>query len=87
MADLVKRLRSGLDNADRGADGIRELGGVVLTMREAADRIEALEAALRPFADAADEADDWEYEDETQAPVYCGQCRAARATLTDSEGK
>lgn len=38
----VLRLRSGLDNADRGADGKRELGGVVLTMNDAADLINAL---------------------------------------------
>ena len=40
--DLVKQLRSGLDNSDGG-----EMGGVVLTMNEAADRIEQLEAQVR----------------------------------------
>lgn len=39
---LIARLRSGLDNADKGADGFRELGGVVMTMYNAADRVEAL---------------------------------------------
>lgn len=39
---LIVRLRSGLDNADKGADGLRELGGVVMTMYNAADRIEDL---------------------------------------------
>jgi hypothetical protein len=42
MDDLVKRLRSGLDNCDRDSDGL-ELGGVVMTMQEAADRIAELE--------------------------------------------
>jgi hypothetical protein len=52
----VLRLRSGLDNADRGADGKRELGGVVLTMNDAADLINALltqNAALRAERDDA----------------------------------
>jgi hypothetical protein len=43
---LKAQLRSGLDNADKGADGLRELGGVVLSMKEAAAAIEALEAKL-----------------------------------------
>lgn len=53
-----------------------------------ADRIEALEAenarlreALHPFADAADEADEWGHDDWNQAAVYVGWCRAARAEL------
>lgn len=41
MADIVEQLRSGLDNADGG-----EMGGVVLTMRQAADEIERLRAEL-----------------------------------------
>jgi hypothetical protein len=41
---LKAQLRSGLDNADKGADGLRELGGVVLSMKEAAAAIEALTA-------------------------------------------
>ena len=41
MDDLVKQLRDGFANCDGG-----EFGGVLLTMREAADRIEALEAQL-----------------------------------------
>lgn len=44
-------------------------------------RVAELEAALAPFSDAADEADDWDGEDNDQAPVSCGQCREARATL------
>lgn len=48
--DLVKQLRSGLDNSDGG-----EMGGVVLTMNEAADRIEQLEAQVKA-ADALAEA-------------------------------
>ncbi len=52
--------------------------------------IQALEAerdrlreALEPFAIAADEADDWGYDDETAASVDNGSCRAARAALSD----
>lgn len=37
MDNLVAQLRSGIDNADGG-----EMGGVVLTMRLAADEIERL---------------------------------------------
>lgn len=55
--ELVARLRSGLDNADRGADGIRELGGVVLTMNQGADRIEELGVALREILYAVEEED------------------------------
>jgi len=50
---LVMQLRSGLDNADRGPDGHRQMGGVLGVMREAADalvasdkRIAELEAVL-----------------------------------------
>lgn len=39
--ELVKRLRSGLDNVDGG-----ELGGLVLRMNEAADEIDRLRTAL-----------------------------------------
>lgn len=56
------------------------------------DRIEALEAeiarlryALMPFAEAAEEADDWGHDDDNQAPVCCGQCREARAALQDDQ--
>lgn len=38
---LIAQLRSGFDNADKDANGIRELGGVLLTLHEAADWIEA----------------------------------------------
>jgi hypothetical protein len=51
MDDLVKRLRSGTNNAD-----LTTLGGVVHDMRclEAADEIERLRAALEPFAKMAE---------------------------------
>ena len=39
MSDLVKRLRSGIDNADSDHMGHMELGGVVSTMTEAADAL------------------------------------------------
>jgi hypothetical protein len=42
MDNLVEQLRSGVDNVDGG-----ELGGVVLTMNLAANRIEELESELR----------------------------------------
>jgi hypothetical protein len=41
MDNLVEQLRSGVDNVDGG-----ELGGVVLTMNLAANRIEELEMKL-----------------------------------------
>lgn len=40
-AELIAWLRSGLDNCDRDSEGL-ELGGVVMAMSVAADRIEAL---------------------------------------------
>ena len=46
-------------------------------------RLAAMEGALQPFADAADESDEWGYDDDNQAPVTAGQCRDARAALTD----
>jgi hypothetical protein len=57
---LKAQLRSGLDNADKGADGLRELGGVVLSMKEAAAAIDALEAKLatcEKYRDAYAECD------------------------------
>ena len=39
--NLVVQLRSGLDNADEG-----EFGGIILTMNQAADKIEELEKEL-----------------------------------------
>jgi hypothetical protein len=48
MSDLVKRLRSGLDNVDGD-----ELGGLVLRMNEAADKIEGLEADLENAVETA----------------------------------
>jgi hypothetical protein len=41
MDDLIVQLRSGVDNVDGG-----EMGGVVLTMKLAADKIERLLSAL-----------------------------------------
>lgn len=46
-------------------------------------RIEALEKALAPVAFAADEADEYEHEDDTQAPLSCGDCRKARSVLDE----
>ena len=44
MDNLVEKLRSGVDNVDGG-----ELGGVVLTMNLAANRIEELEMKLEDY--------------------------------------
>lgn len=45
-------------------------------------RIAELEAALKPFADAADEADEWGHDEHSVAAVSVGDCRIARAALT-----
>jgi hypothetical protein len=70
--DLVKRLRD---------EGIAELD-------EAADRIEKLQAALRPFAKWADWHDDAKGTDVercfSKAQITVGELRAARKAL---EGK
>ena len=44
-------------------------------------RIADLEKALMPIASAADEADEYGFDDNTQAPIDCGNCREARAVL------
>ncbi len=44
-------------------------------------RIAELEGVLSPFADIADECDEWAMDDGNQAPIDAGQCRAARAAL------
>lgn len=46
-------------------------------------KVAKLEDALAPFAEAADEADEWPLDDHNQAPVDVGQCRAARAAYCD----
>ena len=63
---------------------------VAPSYEELADRIEELEAklakamaALEDFADAADEADEYGFDDFNQAPIDCGQCRAARNALAE----
>ena len=43
---------------------------------------DGLAEALMPFSEAADECDDYEHDDQQQAPVDAGQCRAAREALT-----
>jgi len=74
--DLVKRLRKGIMCGD---DPIVE---------EAADRIEKLESALRPFAKWADWHDDAKGTDVercfSKAQITVGELRAARKAL---EGK
>lgn len=51
-----------------------------------ADRAEAeiarLREALEPFAEAAEECDEYGFDDSNQAPVDAGQCREARAALS-----
>jgi len=76
--DLVKRLR-----AEDPETGLRHS-----IASEAADRIEALERALLPFAKAADDLDEeaWDnlHIEGSNADVTGEHCRAARAAL---EGK
>ena len=48
-------------------------------------RVVRLQDALAPFAEAAEEADDYGFDDMNQAPVDCGVCREARAALGDSQ--
>ena len=62
--------------------------------RRAFARIEALEAKLakavallEEFADVADEADEYGFDDFNQAPINCGQCRAVRAALAELEAE
>jgi len=45
VALVIAKLKSGFDNCDRDSTGL-ELGGVVVTMTEAADMLEALAAKL-----------------------------------------
>ena len=65
---------------DLWADDLAEAHKEAATLRA---RLAAMEGALQPFADAADESDEWGYDDDNQAPVTAGQCRDARAALTD----
>jgi len=75
VARLVRERRHIIEERDRTF-------ALVLARAEAAEaRAARLDAALQPFADAADEADEYDHDDETQAPVDCGQCRAARAAM------
>ena len=73
--DLVKRLRRG---------PLRDDYETAVTMSEAADRIEKLEAALRPFAEWADAYDPEENDDDREAWDHAptvGMLRAARNAL------
>jgi hypothetical protein len=56
-------------------------------LTEAQATIARLEAALAPFAEAADECDEWGHDDENQAPIDAAQCRAARAALSPGKGE
>ena len=42
---------------------------------------ERLVEALMPFSEAAEECDDYDHDDQQQAPVDAGQCRAARKAV------
>jgi len=62
-------------------------------LAQANARAEAAEAALsearealRPFIEAAEECDEWGYDDDNQAPVTAGDCRAARAAADGGKG-
>jgi hypothetical protein len=52
--DIIDHLMSGIDNADRDPkSGDREMGGVLLTMREAAMEIYLLRQAVTRYCDAS----------------------------------
>jgi hypothetical protein len=53
----------------------------LLTIAGLRAEVDRLRGALGPFADAADEMDEYGYDDENQAPVTAGDCREARAAL------
>ena len=52
---------------------------------EAADRIEALEAALKPFADEADEYEGLGVQDKDKIFLPLAACRQARKVLGEKE--
>lgn len=80
--DLVKCLRN-------RANGFMQWVTVEQMATEAADRIEQLEAALRPFAKAADVLDEEEWDslhiEGSNADITGEHCRNARAALGEKK--
>lgn len=59
-----------------------DLYTAVCAERDAAEaEVARLKAALKPFAEAADECDECGFDDFNQAPVTAGDCREARTSL------
>lgn len=53
----------------------------VKTCEELEAKLARLRAACSPIHEAADECDEWNHDDDNQAPVDAGTCRAIRAEL------
>lgn len=86
--DLVKRLRELADEQDWLApDNTNDSD----ELREAANRIEALQRALLPFAKAADALDEeaWDnlHIEGSNADITGEHCRVARAALEGKDGQ
>ena len=69
-----------ISDANKAAEDFAHDFASALT--EAQATIARLREALEPFAEAAEECDDCGYDDNNQAPIDAGQCRAARAALS-----
>lgn len=72
---------------DLGRSLSRQLseGKAAITEKDA--EIARLREALEPFSEAAEECDEYGFDDSNQAPVDAGQCREARAALAQGKGE
>ena len=88
MSDLIERLErwgkdEGLQNHFIGSRSARkDCAEAATAIAEAQAEIARLREALEPFAEAAEECDEYGFDDSNQAPVDAGQCREARAALS-----
>ena len=88
MSDLIERLErwgrdEGLQNHFIGSRSARkDCAEAATALAEAQAEIARLREALEPFAEAAEECDEYGFDDSNQAPVDAGQCREARAALS-----
>jgi len=57
------------------------LAAELITARAKIEAAENLAEAARPIADAAEECDEYRFDDQNQAPVDAGQCRELREAL------
>lgn len=64
---------------------VRDIAAELIAARAKLAAAEGLADALRPFSEAAEECDDYGHDDQNQAPVDAGQCRAAREALAEWE--